>query len=327
MRLLVVTFNASPRDRQAIERSLGNLAELRFLADARSEDRLALLGNAEALLSWNPSRELGAEEIAALEKAEFMELLSAGVDHLPFESFPSRLRIAGNSGGYAEPMAEHVMALLLALAKDFRGGHRKLAAGIFDQKSANRRVAGMTAGIVGYGGIGRATARLMKAFGMRVEAINRSVKGDENADWIGSPRDLDALLPRADVLLLALPLTAETRGLIGSRELGLMKPDAILINVARGEIIGERDLYEHLRGHPHFLAGIDAWWTEPLRHGEFRTNYPFFELENLLGSPHNSGIVPGAMEDALQMALANLERFLSGKAVLGLASRDEYRTD
>ena len=146
MKLLVVTFNASPRDRQAIERSLRNLAEVRFLADARSEDRLGLLGKAEVLLSWNPARELGAEEIAALEKAEFMELLSAGVDHLPFALFPSRMRIAGNSGGYAEPMAEHVMALLLALAKDLPGGHRKLAAGNFDQRSANRRVAGMTAG-------------------------------------------------------------------------------------------------------------------------------------------------------------------------------------
>lgn len=324
MRQLLVTFEASRHDREEIERSLGKLAEVRFLSDAASADREGALRNAEILLSWNPARELGAEEMAALESAELMELLSAGVDHLPFESLPARMAIAGNVGGYAEPMAEHVMALLLALAKDLRGGHRKLAAGDFDQKSANRRVAGLTAVIAGYGGIGRATARLLKAFGMRVEAINRSAEGDECADRVGTLRDLEEMLPRADVLVIALPLTSETRGLIGSRELELMKPEAILINVARGDIVVESDLYEHLRSHPRFLAGIDAWWKEPMRHGSFSVDYPFLELGNLLGSPHNSGIVPGAMDEALRMALENLRRFLSGEPVRGLIRREEY---
>jgi glycerate dehydrogenase len=327
MRRLLVSFDASSRDRQAIERALGSLAEVRYLADAPSEDRMGALRSAQVLLSWNPARELEAEEMAALGNAEFMELLSAGVDHLPFGSLPSRMDIAGNVGGYAEPMAEHVMALLLALAKDLRGGHRKLAAGDFDQKSANRRVAGLTAVIVGYGGIGRATARLLKAFGMRVEAINRSAEGDECADRVGTLRDLDEMLPRADVLVIALPLTSETRSLIGSRELELMKPDAILINVARGDIVVERDLYEHLQSHPRFLAGIDAWWKEPIRHGSFSVDYPFLELDNLLGSPHNSGIVPGAMDEALRMALESLRRFLSGEPVRGLIRREEYSPD
>lgn len=326
MRQLVVTFQASEQDRQAIKQSLEDLAEVRFLADIASEDRMGVLKKAEVLFSWIPTRELGAEEIAVLQKAQFMELLSAGADHLPFDMFPIQMSIAGNVGGYAEPMAEHVMALLLAFAKDLRGGHRKLVAGNFDQTSANRRVDGMVAGILGYGGIGRATARLMKAFGMRVEAINRSANGNEHTDWVGSLQDLDVLLPRVDVLVITLPLTKETRGLIGVRELSLMKLDAILINVARGEIISERDLYEHLRSHPHFLAGIDAWWTEPLRHGTFSMNYPFLELDNVIGTPHNSGIVPGALENALRRALGNLRRFLSGEPVLGLIRREEYQS-
>ncbi|MGO8693476.1 MAG: 2-hydroxyacid dehydrogenase [Rectinemataceae bacterium] len=324
MRQVLVSYDASQRDRRAIEESLRNLAEVRFLADVSAEGRTAALKSAEVLLSWNPNRELGPEELKSLERLEFMELLSAGADHLPFDAIPGRILIASNVGGYAEPMAEHVMALLLALAKDLRGGHRKLAAGDFDQRSQNRRVAGMAACILGYGGIGRASARLMKAFGMRVEAINRSGTGDEHSDWAGTPRDLDVALPRADVVLVSLPLTSATAGLIGSRELNLMKPDAILINVARGEIVVERDLYEHLAGHPRFLAGIDAWWTEPFRHGTFSMNYPFLELDNLIGTPHNSGIVPDAIWNALQMALVNLRHFLSGEPVLGLVNREEY---
>jgi len=324
MKQLMVTFSPSDTDRRSIEEALRHLAEVRFLVDASPEDRMAALKRAEILLTWHLSRELKSEEIRALAGLQFMELLSAGADHLPFDLIPDQVRIASNVGGYAEPMAEHVMAFLLALAKDLQGGHRKLASGVFDQTTANRRIAGMTAGILGYGGIGRASARLMKAFGMRVEAVNRSGRGDEYADWIGSPDHLDALLSRVDVLLITLPLTAETRGLIGARELKLMKPDAILINVARGDIIVERDLYEHLRSHPQFLAGIDAWWTEPFRNGAFSTNYPFFDLDNLMGTPHNSGIVPGTMEEALRMAVDNVRRFLSGESVRGMVNRREY---
>ena len=96
MRQLVVTFQASEQDRQAIKQSLEDLAEVRFLADIASEDRMGVLKKAEVLFSWIPTRELGAEEIAVLQKAQFMELLSAGADHLPLDMFPIQMSIAGN---------------------------------------------------------------------------------------------------------------------------------------------------------------------------------------------------------------------------------------
>ena len=142
----------------------------------------------------------------------------------------------------------------------------------------------------------------MRAFGARIHAVNTSGRTSEPVGWVGPLDQLGELLSEADVLVVAIPLTAATRGLIGARELGLMKSSAILVNVARGPLIDERALYEHLRANPGFSAAIDAWWDEPSGRTGFRTGYPFFALPNLLGSPHNSGSVPGIMEMAARRA-------------------------
>lgn len=111
--------------------------------------------------------------------------------------------------------------------------------------------------------------------------------------------------------------------MIGTRELGLMKPDAILVNLARGEIIDESALFAHLQSHPAFFACIDAWWVEPVRHGSFRMDHPFLSLPNVLGSPHNSASVPGMTGNALRRAITNIQRALKGEAPHYVLGPDE----
>jgi phosphoglycerate dehydrogenase-like enzyme len=107
------------------------------------------------------------------------------------------------------------------------------------------------------------------------------------------------------------------------RELDLMKENAILINVARGEIIDEGALYAHLISHPHFFAGIDAWWVEPVRHGHFAMGYPFLDLPNVIGSPHNSAGGGAWRDEYLRRAVQNCRRAILGETPRNLIGPDE----
>src|SRR5256884_8499220 len=321
---IIVTYNASPEQKALLLEVLGSLATLTFLNEIQSAQREQTLERADVLLSWNFPREILPHEYPSLQHVKFIQLLSAGADHMPFADLPSHIIVASNPGAYAAPMAEHVMAMTLALAKRLLIEDQKLRNGEFDQFTPNRLLAGMTAGILGFGGIGRATARLMRAFGMRIFAINSSGTSPEPTDFLGTLHDLEHVLRQSDVVVISLPLTRATRGLIGKQQLAWMKPDAILVNVARGAIIGEEALYTHVNSHPNFLVGIDAWWTEPFLHGTFRMEYPFLDLPNVLGSPHNSAVVPHVLVDAARQAAENVQRFLRGEKVTGIARREDY---
>lgn len=321
---IVVTYNASPEQQVLLLEVLGSVASLTFLTALAPTQREQALEEATILLAWNFPREIQPQDYPRLRRVLFIQLLSAGADHIPFADLPPRIIVASNPGAYAAPMAEHVMAMTLALARHLLVQQQKLKGGEFDQFTPNRMLSGMTAGILGYGGIGRATARLMRAFGMRIYAINTSGTSSEPADFLGTLHDLEQVLRSSDVVVLCLPLTRITRGFIGKKELEWMKPDAILVNVARGALLDEEALYTHVQSHPDFLLGIDAWWTEPFLAGHFRMEYPFLALPNVLGSPHNSGVVPVVLMSASRQAAENVQRFLKGEQVVGIARREDY---
>jgi phosphoglycerate dehydrogenase-like enzyme len=312
--MLLVTMPADDRIRAVIARTVGGSARIVHLSDVPAGGRRAALDEATVVLARNTRDELAPDELPLIFGARLLQFVTAGVDHIPLSGFPDSLPIACNGGGYAEPMAEHAVAMTFAAAKRLVVEHKKLERGEFDQFRPNRMLAGATCGILGFGGIGVATARLMRALGLKVHAVNRSGRTAEPVDWIGSTGDLAQLLAAADVLVLSLPLTRATAGLIGARELSRMKPDAILVNLARGEIVDEAALYAHLVANAAFTACIDAWWVEPVRHGCFRMDHPFMTLPNVVASPHNSASVKGWRETAIARAVANAVRVFKGEA-------------
>lgn len=196
----------------------------------------------------------------------------------------------------ASPTAETALALLFAVAKRvlpldralrghdwrprYRGDHSLL-------------LQGRTALILGFGEIGQRVGKGLRSLGLKILAIKNDPGGDSQEVDIYGPGDLQDLLPRADILILTVPLTPDTRDLIGEDELALLPEDAIVINVSRGPIINQKALYQALLGGRIFGAGLDVWYSYPESEEE-RGNtppaeYPFWELENVVLSPHRGG--------------------------------------
>ena len=220
-------------------------------------------------------------------------------------------------------MAEHTLGMILDLAKDLTRRNSKLGEGIAEYHNS-LFLKGSTLGVVGAGGIGQEISRLAKCLGMKTLGVNTSGRPAPNFDRVYKISRLHHVLRRSDVLVLALPLTVKTFHLIDAAKLKIMKKNAILINVGRGYVIDEKALYGHLRRNPQFRCGLDVWWHYPKPGDRFVQSFPFFELPNFLGTPHVSGFVPQERQIAFDAAMDNVSRYITGKRVRGLASRDDY---
>ena len=319
---VLVTFPLDPAARALLAPIMAGAGDIVCLDQCSATERPVAIRQASAILAWN-LKGFSADELALMRETRLLQFMTAGVDFLPLSTLPPALPVAANGGAYAEAMAEHALAMALAAAKRIVRAHGEVARGEFHQHRPNRMLAGGICAILGFGGVGVATATLMHAIGLRVHAVNRTPRDHTALDWFGMPDQLDTLLAAADILVIATPLTKATMGLIGAREFSFMKPNAIVINLARGEIIDEAALFAHLQTHPDFTACIDAWWVEPVRHGTFRMDHPFTDLPNLIASPHNSASVMESRGLALQRAAANCRRALLGETPLHLVRPED----
>lgn len=318
---VLVTFSTDG-EQPALEDGLPPGTAVEYLEDVPPERRAAAVGAADYVLTLSPARELSDDQFDRLGSDQVMQLLTAGVDHVPFERLPDGMWVSSNAGAYAEPMAEHVLALYLALSKRLPIEHHNMQQGEFNQFRENHWVDGSVCGVFGFGAVGEATARLLKPLGVEVHAVNRSGEADERVAFLGTPDDLDRLLRRCDGLVVSAPLTPETRGRIGCEELETMPTDAFLINVSRGEIVDQRALYEHLEATPAFQAGLESWWVEPVRHGEFAVEYPFLELPNVIGCPHNSAMVPGVRTRGVHHATEHIRSAIESGTLENVVDRE-----
>ena len=324
-RNILVTYAPGAEELGIYREMLEAIANVHYLAAAADIERTELLNSADVIISLSFSKkEIDPTEISLIKNVHFIQLIYAGADNIPFSLIPEDILLASNVGAFAEPIAEHVLALTLALSKNLFSKYKILCGGRFDRSGYNRKLREGICGIIGLGGNGREIARIMQAVGMNVYGINRSGKTEFPVDFVGDTRDMKKVLQAADVIVVTTPLTRETRNLLGKKELDWMKSDAILINVGRGDVIDQQSLYEHLVLNPDFRAGIDTWWSEPSSGEDFILEYPFCKLPNFIGSPHNADHVPGAMPTATKLALENVKKFLFGEDLRGVLNRDDY---
>jgi phosphoglycerate dehydrogenase-like enzyme len=253
------------------------------------------------------------------QNARWVHSRWAGIEGLLFPALvESEAVLTNGRGSFADSLGEFVIAAVLFFAKDLRRMRRSQAQGRWDPFDPEW-VRGKTLGIIGYGEIGRAAAQRARAFGMKVIGVRRRPEqsaGDALVDEVLSFERRSELMARSDYVLVATPLTAETRGIVGEREIAAMKPSAVLMNVGRGPCIDEKALLSALTSGRIRGAALDVFDQEPLPAG-----HPFYGLDNLLLSPHCADHVPGWLEDAMALFLDNLDRFRRNAPLLNVVDK------
>ncbi len=259
---------------------------------------------------------LRAKQLKDAKKLKWLHSTAAGVAQLMYpELRDSRILVTNPSGVFSVPMAEHTMGLLLALARNFPDSVRQQDRAIWSQQDLWDKpqhlaeVNGRVLLIVGYGSIGRELAKRAKAFEMRVWGVTRSGEGDGNyVEKIFPAAQLHEALPEADYVVVAAPETADTRNLIGAKEIAKMKRGARLINVSRGSLLDEKEFVSALEKGALAGAAIDVAETEPLP-----TDSPLWRAPNLFITPHTSALSDRLWQRQTALLVALLERWFDGR--------------
>jgi len=262
---------------------------------------------------------------------KLVQVPGAGIDRVD----PAALRdvvYLANAYGHEAGIAEYIMGAMIALARSFARLDAAMRRGEWDSQWAIGveppplwpELGGKTLGILGFGHIGEALAKRAAAFGMRVCAVRRHPPANPPAGvtFMGGADRLEELLAQADYLAVTVPLTAETRGLMDARRLGLMKPTAYLVNIARAEVFDEMALYDALASGRLAGAALDVWYRYPSAPGPAApANQPFHTLPNVIMTPHVSGWTEGMMHARADLIAGNIARVARGEAPLSMVAR------
>lgn len=235
------------------------------------------------------------------DKLKLIQTVSAGVDHINFNEIKDGVTLCSNAGAFSDPVAEHAFAMILAHTKKIFQFTDETRKGIY-KKDRVQTLFGLNLGILGYGGIGRSAARIAKSFGMTVYAHTRTVLEDPNVDEFLNSKE--KLVENSDVLFLALPKTNKTFGIVDK---GLLSHfgGTMIVNMARADIVSEKDMLDFLSGNPNVWYLSDVWWNEP--------DVKFPIPENAMLTPHVGGISKESADNAFFLACTNVKRYLDGK--------------
>ncbi len=251
----------------------------------------------------------------------WMQQWGAGADWLmnDAEAVAHPFVLTNASGIHAIPISEHIVAMMLALARRLPEVIRRQPTHEWrrPERQQVRELAGSTAVVIGLGAIGGRTARLLHAHDVHVIGVRRNpaIPADGVARTVG-PDELLTVLPEADWIVITAPLTPETRHLIGARELAVTKPSACILNIGRGPIIDQDALIATLREGRLAGAGLDVTTPEPLP-----ANSPLWDMDNVIITPHYSGSTPAYEDRAFALFEQNLQRYLAGQPLINVVDK------
>jgi glycerate dehydrogenase len=271
---------------------------------------------------------LTPENLSRMSNLRLIQSILAGVNHIPFAQLDKKVIVCSNAGAYSDEVAEYAWSLLLSAAKRIVDFHSAVKT---DQWTLRRTLGGKevtileekTLGILGYGGIGSAVARIGKGFRVSIYAFSRKPVREKGVRSFQGDKGLLRVLRESDAVIISLPLTKFTNKIIDADKLATMKKDGILVNIARGELVDEAALYEHLKTTPDFRYATDVWWYRDGRES-LKTVNPFFELSNFIGTPHVSGPSGLATGKPAKFAVENVIRFLRGLKPKNIVNPAEY---
>ncbi len=248
---------------------------------------------------------------------------NAGLDSIEFDALPEGVRVC-NAFEHDVGIGEYVLSAMLKTVLDLDRTDRVFRKGDWSEAprmgaTPRSELSGQTVLCVGYGSIGQGVAVRAKAFGMKVDAVTRTPRDLEpRPDRMADFSRLGDLAADADFLVVACPLTEETEGLIGADVLARMKPTATVINVARGSIVDQKALYDALTAKRLGGAVLDTWYNYPAGEGDAvrPADYPFWEMDNVVMSPHNSGWTQGLIQRRFTLVADNIRRVLAGEPLI-----------
>jgi len=276
--------------------------------------------DAEVILNWSGSLDLLRGVFNICPRLRWIHSRSAGLERTLFpELIASDVVLTNGSGVFSDSLGEFALGAILYFAKDFRRMVRNQIANVWEPFDVTM-ISGTTVGIIGYGDIGRAVASRVRPLDMTVLGIKRRLldkdKTDPLAQEVHPSEDLISILPRCDYVVVAAPLNGATRGLIGAKELAALKTTAVIINVGRGPVIDEGALIKALSENKLKGAALDVFDEEPLPRG-----HPFYQLENVLLSPHCADHTPDWLDNAMRFFLTQFERFRRGEPLANVVDK------
>lgn len=273
-------------------------------------DAQDMLPSAEILITYG--EDLTPAHIGVCTQLKWIHVISAGLELMPFPEIAARDILVTNARGiHIIPMAEYTLGMILMFSRRFAELYRNQLDRNWDRTIRIDELHGQTLGVIGAGAIGTEIAKRAQAFGMKTLGVATTAREQEGFDEMFGRDGMDEVLQRSDFAVVIVPLTPDTDRLIGEREIGLMKPTAVLINISRGRVVEEAALLDALQTGKIRGAGLDVFEQEPLP-----KDHPFWGMDNVVLTPHLSSRSPHYMERALAIFRHNLRVTRAGEGDL-----------